>query len=230
MADEGRSSDDDSHCLSLKCTAEGSEAKYLKEYRRNRRCCPLCNCEASISTNHSLIQFYLYPEGLQQHVRLAHPSAQFTKDLLTESEKRSKNIVAHETYSNLMILSSKREDEHNRTGNFKKCFLKCPNGTDGTECNIFAKTEKEAAKLFALYLHHKGEIYQIQEREKGTVISVKSPDLEINFMVWKAETKFYLEACWSRMVSIYFFILLLTLRLFLPSLIFSQNKTSKILV
>ena len=152
MADEDRSCADDSQYLNLKCTVEENEAKYLKEYRRNRRCCPLCNCEASISTNRSLIQFYLYPEGLQQHVRLAHPSAQFTKELSTESEKRSKNIMAHETFNNLMILSSKREDEHNRTGTFKKCFVKCP---DGTECNIFAKTEKEAAKLVALHLQHR---------------------------------------------------------------------------
>ena len=50
-------------------------------------------------------------------MRLAHPSAPFTKDLLTESEKYSKNIVAHETYSKLMMLRFKREDEHNRTGN-----------------------------------------------------------------------------------------------------------------
>ena len=158
MADEDRSCDNDSHCLNLKCTAEENKAKYLTEYRRNRRCCLLCTSVASIiSTAELLIQFYLCPEGLQQHVRLVHPSALFTKELLTESEKRSENIVAHETYKNLMILSSKREDEHNTKGNFKKCFVKCPRS--GMECNIFAKTEKEAAKLAALYLHHKGEIY-----------------------------------------------------------------------
>ena len=159
------------------------------------------NNEATITTPASLIQFYVYPEGLQQHLRLVQPSAQFTKELLTEGEMRSKNIVAHETYTNLLILSSKREDEHSTKETFKKCFVKWPSSS-GAECNIFAKTEKEAAKLVAFYLHHKGEIHEIQEREKGTEIIVKSQDLEINFMVWKAETKFYLEACWSRMVSI----------------------------
>ena len=112
MADEDRScnvNDDTHYDVNLKYIVEGNEAKYLKEYRRNKGCCPLCTFEATITTPASLIQFYVYPEGLQQHLRLVQPSAQFTKELLTEGEMRSKNIVAHETYTNLLILSSKRE-------------------------------------------------------------------------------------------------------------------------
>ena len=63
---------------------------------------------------------------------------------------------------------------------YNKCLVTCE-GED--EIQLFATSEKEAAKLFSLYLYHKGLINPIEDREHPLKVKVKSPDLEIHVLV-----------------------------------------------
>ena len=96
-----------------------------------------------------------------------------------------------------MALCKARERDNNGT-KYKKCIVKC-DGDD--ELELFGVSEKEAAKLFSLYLFHKGRIHSIENRDNSAKVSVVSSEKEIDFLVWRGKNKLYLEACYCRLVS-----------------------------
>ena len=85
---------------------------------------------------------------------------------------------------------------------FGTLYMKCVVTLDGEqEVVINATREKQAAKLYCLYLQQMGKLSNIKEREKFCPVSVKSQKLELKFMAWTSSSKAHLETYFSRMVS-----------------------------
>ena len=178
------------------CTLSG---RFLSHYRANNRCCCLCIKLADIDADLSnMVVFYAKPEGLIQHCRVVHSLTTMPDNFFNNAEKLSKEIISRETLRNICGLSAKREKDTTRSQMYKKCLVTCE-GED--EIQLFATSEKEAAKLFSLYVYHKDLINPIEDREHPLKVKVKSPDLEIHVLVWRTERKFYLETCFTKLVS-----------------------------
>ncbi|KAJ7388112.1 hypothetical protein OS493_039753 [Desmophyllum pertusum] len=63
------------------------------------------------------------------------------------------------------------------------------------ECvDMVATHEKEAAKLFGLYLWHKGALNWLEEGNKPVIIHVRNTLISITFSLWRDKEKIYTEA------------------------------------
>ena len=67
---------------------------------------------------------------------------------------------------------------------------------------INGKGEKEVTKLMCLYLWHRGEIFQIQESNRGANVVVCGYVKTVKFRCWKTKEGFYLETYFCKLVSI----------------------------
>ena len=160
----------------------------LDQWREGKLCCPVC-LDNQV--------FYTIPDGLKHHVSVARHK-RVSDDLLQDAKRISRASVCQETLENIMKLSSARQ----HADPFGRLYMKCVVTSDGEqEVVINATREKEAAKLYCLYLQQMGKLSNIKEREKFCPVSIKSQKLEIKFMAWTSSSKIHLETCFSRMVS-----------------------------
>ena len=161
---------------------------YLISGGDGKLCCPVC-LDNQV--------FYTIPDRLKHHVSVAHRKRVFD-DLLQDAKRISRASVCRETLENIMKLSSARQ----HADPFGTLHMKCVVTSDGEqEVVINATTEKEAAKLYCLYLQQMEKLSNIKEREKFFPVNVKIPKLEIKFMAWTRSSKVHLETYFSRMVS-----------------------------
>lgn len=64
-----------------------------------------------------------------------------------------------------------------------------------------ATHEKEAAKLFGLYLWHKGVLNWLEAGNKPVTVAVKNKWLESTFALWRNKEKIYAEATFHKKVA-----------------------------
>lgn len=70
------------------------------------------------------------------------------------------------------------------------------------ECvDMVATHEKEAAKLFGLYLWHKGALNWLEEGNKPVIIHVRNTLISSTFSLWRDKEKIYTEATFYKKVT-----------------------------
>ena len=175
------------------------EYKLSGHFRADKLCCCLCVDTAELKEagekNHDQ-EFYHVPSGLNHHLRIVH-GVSLTDELVQNSKSLSQLAVADETLQNLRILSLAREDEKSKN------YIKCTVNAD-SDCTLIFNTvrEKEAAKYYALYLHHKGKLPELGTGSKGgCVIDVRSSSLVVKFQSWSGPAEIHLETIFSKMVG-----------------------------
>ena len=99
-----------------------------------------------------------------------HVHGTLSHEFLQQADGFLKVLVCRETLESIKDLSKARKRDNNGI-KYKKCIVKC-DGED--ELELFSVSEKEAAKLFSLYLLHKGRIHSIENRVNSTKVSVVS--------------------------------------------------------
>ncbi|XP_068745692.1 ATP-dependent DNA helicase RecQ-like [Montipora capricornis] len=99
-----------------------------------------------------------------------------------------RKLLAAETLNNLTILSQKRK-EQDYAQLYQTFTIEC-NG----ECfDVVAIHEKEAAKLFGLYLWHKGDLHWLEEGSKPVLVKVRNTMVSSIFNLWRSKQKIYAE-------------------------------------
>ena len=73
------------------------------------------------------------------------------------------------------------------------------------ECNgecfdVVAIHEKEAAKLFGLYLWHKGDLHWLEEGSKPVLVKVRNTMVSSIFNLWRSKQKIYAEVTFYKKV------------------------------
>ena len=66
--------------------------------------------------------------------------------------------------------------------------------------DLCCSNEREAAKLFGLYLDHKYSLPSLEDSGSGTKVNVQSDSSECTFQVWKGKDKVHVEAIYYKMV------------------------------
>lgn len=66
--------------------------------------------------------------------------------------------------------------------------------------DLWCSSEKEASKLFGLYLDHKVSLPKLEDSGKGIEVNVQNDTLECTFQLWKARDKVYAEAIYYKLV------------------------------
>ena len=175
----------------------------VQGWRNGKSCCPFC---VDIETIKLLklpelekLQLYVFPDGLKQHIKHLHQKKRWNSDVEEKAKKVSRYATAQESRENILSLSSERNCKDPDGKLYKKVRVE-------TSCSeythdLFAKSEKEACKLICLPLFYRGIIKQIQDRDDGYDVTVKSDTKELIIRVWKAPQKFYLETVSCKLVS-----------------------------
>ena len=127
-------------------------------------------------------------------MRVMHTTI-LSEDLLLEARSLSRRLVSSETLTNLKTFSEARHTE--QTVDYLKCLVR--SGDD--QMTFYTKREKEAAKYFCLYLDHKGELRELEDRSHPCTVEVKSANLHIAYNAWKTSSKIHLVANFTRTVS-----------------------------
>ena len=136
--------------------------QHLLSLRDKKLCCPLC-VKSPAKENLREVKFYTKSDGLNQHCHVIHHvHGTLSDEVLQQTDEFSKVLVYRETLESIKDLSKARERDNNNYTKYKKCIVKC-DGDD--ELELFGVSEKEAAKLFSLYLFHKGRIHSIENRD-----------------------------------------------------------------
>ena len=179
----------------------------LKKWRKGMMCCPICvkhtesleyvivNEETITSASDEAEFFDVSCRGLDHHMRVVHATI-LSEDLLLKAKRLPRRLVSSETLINLTTFSEARHSEG--TVDYVKCLV---SSSGGDRMTFYAKREKEAAKYFCLYLDHKGELCQLEDRSHPCTIEVKSANLHIAYNAWKTSSKIHLEANFTRTVS-----------------------------
>jgi hypothetical protein len=63
--------------------------------------------------------------------------------------------------------------------------------------------EKEAAKLFGLYLDHKISLPKLENSGEGMKVNVNNNSMNCTFQLWKAQDKVHAEAIYYKLVRQY---------------------------
>ena len=66
---------------------------------------------------------------------------------------------------------------------------------------LYCDSDKEAAKLSALYLDHKGSLPKVEESGKGIKVQVCDTSMTCIYEVWRGRDKIYAEAVYYQSVS-----------------------------
>jgi hypothetical protein len=66
---------------------------------------------------------------------------------------------------------------------------------------LYCSSDKEAAKLFGLYLDHKISLPKVEESGQGIKLKVCNSSLTSIYEVWRARDKIYVEAVYFQSVS-----------------------------
>ena len=144
-----------------------------------RVCCERTPYDDLERVNLYTVLFYVYPDAFSHHFRTVHKK-KVTDEEGIKCAKLTQDIVAAETYRNLTDLSKERQRSDPASQLYKKCIVTSPR-TENDEIVLFAIREKEAAKLVALFLWHKGLIKKIEQRDEGYPIHVNSSDFEFQY-------------------------------------------------
>ena len=59
---------------------------------------------------------------------------------------------------------------------------------------LVCSNDKEAAKLFGLYLDHKFSLPKLEECGKGLKLNIFNPTMSCTYELWRAKEKVYAEA------------------------------------
>ena len=70
----------------------------------------------------------------------------------------------------------------------------------GKRWSLWCTSEKEASKLFGLYLDHKSSLPKLEESRKGVDVNIYNESMECKFQLWKAQDKVVAEASFYKMV------------------------------
>ena len=66
---------------------------------------------------------------------------------------------------------------------------------------MWCTSEKEASKLFGLYLDHKSSLPKLEESGKGVDVDVYNESMECKFQLCKTRDKVFAEATFHKMVT-----------------------------
>ena len=66
---------------------------------------------------------------------------------------------------------------------------------------LYCASDKEAAKLFALYLDHKASLPKVEESGQGIKVQVCDTSMTCIYEVWRGRDKIYAEAVYYQSVS-----------------------------
>ena len=161
--------------------------QHLLSLRDKKLCCPLY-VKSPAKENLREVKFYTKSDRLNQHCRVIHHvHGTMSDEVLQQADEFSNVLVYRETLESITELSKARESDNNNGTKYKNCIVKC-DGDD--ELELFGVSEKEAEKLFSLYLFHKGRIHLIENRDNSTKVSVVSSEKEIDFLVWKGKISY----------------------------------------
>jgi hypothetical protein len=70
---------------------------------------------------------------------------------------------------------------------------------------LTATNDKEASKLFGLFLYHKGYVQWLAEGINPVVVTVKSSTVYSTYNIWRDKEKMYAEAtCYKHVSTGYF--------------------------
>ena len=72
----------------------------------------------------------------------------------------------------------------------------------GENMSLWCTNEKEASKLFGLYLDHKNSLPKLEDSGKGVDVKVFNTSVECKFQLWKARDKVFAEATFYKMVRL----------------------------
>ena len=70
----------------------------------------------------------------------------------------------------------------------------------GERWSLWCTSEKEASKLFGLYLDHKSSLPKLEESGKVVDVNIYNESIECKFQLWKARDKVVAEASFYKMV------------------------------
>ena len=62
-------------------------------------------------------------------------------------------------------------------------------------------SDKEAAKMFGLYINHKFSLPKLEQCGKGMQVSVLNEKIDCTYELWRAREKIHVEAVYFKMVS-----------------------------
>lgn len=71
----------------------------------------------------------------------------------------------------------------------------------GEKLELVCSSDKEAAKLFGLYIDHKFSLPKLEECGKGMSVTVSNKEIDCKYQLWRAKEKIYVEALYFKMVS-----------------------------
>jgi hypothetical protein len=67
---------------------------------------------------------------------------------------------------------------------------------------LYCASDKEAAKLFGLYLDHKVSLPKVEESGEGIKVQVSNTSLTSIYQIWRSRDKIYAEAVYFQSVSL----------------------------
>lgn len=71
----------------------------------------------------------------------------------------------------------------------------------GETMNMVCANDKEAAKLFGLYLDHKVSLPKLEECGEGLEVHIFNGKMSCTYKLWRAKEKIYAEAIYYKMVG-----------------------------
>ena len=71
----------------------------------------------------------------------------------------------------------------------------------GEQIQLYCESDKEAAKLFGLYLDHKVSLPKIESNGEGIEVHVEGTSSNSVYKLWLARHKIYAEAIYFQSVS-----------------------------
>jgi hypothetical protein len=67
--------------------------------------------------------------------------------------------------------------------------------------DLVCSSDKEAAKLFALYLDHKVSLPKLEESGEGLEVNISNAAMSCTYGLWRAQEKVYAEAIYFQTVG-----------------------------
>ncbi|XP_068680749.1 uncharacterized protein [Montipora foliosa] len=181
---------DESAVLRLQHFKDILPKMYLDAWTSGKISCPHIDC--------SLNNVLLFPDGLKNHYRAQHSPASCGDEEQQQGKNCTRKLLAAETLNNLTILSQKRK-EQDYAQLYQTFTIEC-NG----ECfDVVAIHEKEAAKLFGLYLWHKGDLHWLEEGSKPVLVKVLNTMVSSIFNLWRSKQKIYAEVTFYKKFHTY---------------------------
>ena len=148
---------------------------------------------------------------MEQHYRTKHSTARFDDSVIKQAGTLTRQEVAKKTLENIKAMNAIRSTKDTDMNVYKKYEVwKEEDEVTGLPMDpstaqvvtINGKGEKEVAKRMCLYLWHRGEIFQIQESNRGANVVVRDDVKTVKFRCWKTKEGFYLETYFCKLVGI----------------------------